>query len=108
MKINQLKGGAALSYITIFLTNIVGLVLTPFIIRSFGSAEDGLYTMIGALVGYMSVLDFGLNDTIVRYVAKYRAENDKEGEENFLAHSFIMYVCISIVVTILGLILYFI
>ncbi|MFD1162229.1 lipopolysaccharide biosynthesis protein [Hwangdonia seohaensis] len=107
MKVNQLKGGAALSYVIIFLTNIVGLVLTPFIIRSLGSAEYGLYTMIGALVGYMSVLDFGLNNTIVRFVAKYKAEGDKKGEENFLAHSFIMYFCISILVTILGLILYY-
>lgn len=107
MKINQLKGGAALSYVTIFLTNIVGLLLTPFIIRSLGSAEYGLYTMIGALVGYMSVLDFGLNNTIVRFVAKYKAEKDKEGEENFLAHSFIMYFCISLFVSILGCILYF-
>ncbi|WOD43358.1 lipopolysaccharide biosynthesis protein [Hwangdonia lutea] len=107
MKINQLKGGAALSYVIIFLTNIVGLVLTPFIIRSLGSAEYGLYTMIGALVGYMSVLDFGLNNTIVRFVAKYKAEGDKKGEENFLAHSFIMYFCISILVTVLGLILYY-
>ncbi|MFI0429077.1 lipopolysaccharide biosynthesis protein [Mariniflexile sp. HMF6888] len=107
MKVNQLKGGATLSYVTIFLTNIVGLVLTPFIIRSFGSAEYGLYTMIGALVGYMSVLDFGLNNTIVRFVAKYKAENNKKGEENFLAHSFIMYTFISLIVTILGFILYF-
>src|SRR5690606_27989113 len=78
-----------------------------FIIRSFGSAEYGLYTMIGALVGYMSVLDFGLNNTIVRFVAKYRVENDKQGEENFLAHSFIMYFCISVLVTVLGFLLYF-
>jgi len=107
MKINQLKGGAALSYVTIFLTNIVGIVLTPFIIRSLGSAEYGLYTMIGALVGYMSVLDFGLNNTIIRFVAKYKAEKDKKGEENFLAHSFIMYSCISVLVVSVGSILYF-
>ncbi|WP_248722984.1 lipopolysaccharide biosynthesis protein [Seonamhaeicola sp. ML3] len=107
MKINQLKGGAALSYINIFLTNIVGLFLTPFIIRSLGSAEYGLYTMIGALVGYMSVLDFGLNNTVIRYVAKYKANNDKKGEENFLAHSFIMYIFISILIGIIGTAIYF-
>ena len=107
MKINQLKGGAALSYVTIFLTNVVGLLLTPFIIRALGSAEYGLYTMIGALVGYMSVLDFGLNNNVVRFVAKFKAENDKQGEENFLAHSFIMYTFISLLVSIIGAILYF-
>ena len=107
MKISQLKGGAVLSYITIFLTNVVGLLLTPFIIRSLGSAEYGLYTMIGALVGYMTVLDFGLNNTVVRFVAKYKAKNDKKGEENFLAHSFIIYICISLLVVIIGSTLYF-
>lgn len=107
MAVNQLKGGVALSYVIILLTNGIGLVLTPFIIRSLGQSEYGLWTMIGALVGYMSVLDFGLNKTIVRFVAKYRAENDKKGEENFLAHGFIMYGIISVMVVIGGLSVYF-
>ncbi|MEM8937762.1 MAG: oligosaccharide flippase family protein [Bacteroidota bacterium] len=106
MRVNQLKGGAALSYINIFLTNILGLILTPFIIKSLGSAEYGLYTMIGALVGYLSVLDFGLNNTIIRFVAKYRAERNSRGEENFLAHSFIIYGFISSCIILLGVIAY--
>jgi O-antigen/teichoic acid export membrane protein len=105
--LSQLKKGVALSYIIIFLTNVVGLVLTPFIIRSLGKAEYGLYTMIGALVGYMTVLDFGLNSTIIRFVAKYRAEKDKKGEENFLAHSFIIYGFISLIIVCLGFAFYF-
>lgn len=107
MAVNQLKGGVALSYVIILLTNGIGLLLTPFIIRSLGQSEYGLWTMIGALVGYMTVLDFGLNKTIVRFVAKYRAENDKIGEENFLAHGFIMYGLISLLVVIGGLTVYF-
>lgn len=106
MAVNQLKGGVALSYVSIFLTNVIGLVLTPFIIRSLGTAEYGLYTMIGALVGYMSVLDFGLNKTVVRFVAKFRAEKDKKGEENFLAHAFIIFGIISTLILIGGSILY--
>lgn len=104
---SQLKKGAMLSYITIFLTNIVGLALTPFIIQSLGDAEYGLYMLIGAFVGYISVMDLGLNNTIVRFVAKYRAEQDKEGEENFLATTMLIYTVISIVVVLIGLVLYF-
>lgn len=107
MAVNQLKGGVALSYITIFLTNVIGLLMTPFIIRSLGDAEYGLYTMIGALVGYMAVLDFGLNKTIIRFVAKFRAEKDKVGEENFLAHAFIIFGLISTLIIIGGAIIYF-
>ncbi len=104
---SQLKKGALLSYITIFLTNIVGLLLTPFIIKSLGDAEYGLYTLIGAFVGYISVLDFGLNNTIVRFVAKYRAEKDKKGEENFLAITMGIYGVIAVIITLVGVLLYF-
>jgi len=104
---SQLKKGALLSYVTIFLTTIIGLVLTPFIIRSLGDAEYGLYILIGAFVGYMTVMDFGLNDSIVRFVSKYRAEGDKKGEENFLAVTMIIYGFISLIVALLGVGLYF-
>ncbi|CEN43375.1 Polysaccharide biosynthesis protein [Capnocytophaga canis] len=103
---NQLKKGAILSYLNIILTNVVGLVLTPFIIRSLGDSEYGLYTLIGAFVGYLSIMDLGLNNTIVRYVAKYRAENNKKKEEDFLGTSLMMYGGISLIVMIFGLSLY--
>ncbi len=103
---NQLKTGAILSYATIFLTNIVGLILTPFIIRSLGQSEYGLYILLGSLVGYISLFDFGLANTIVRFVAKYRANNDIEGEQRFLGSILKIYIGISILVVITGSILY--
>jgi len=106
MRLNQLKGGAALSYLNIIFTNVIGLLLTPYIINSLGNSEYGLYTMIGALVGYLSVLDFGLNNTIIRFVAKFREEKNKKEEENFLAHSFIIYAVISTIIILLGIIVY--
>lgn len=103
---SQLKKGALLSYLSIILTNVVGLVITPFIISKLGDAEYGLYTLIGAFVGYISVLDFGLNNTIIRFVAKYLAEGDKKGEQNFLAISMWIYGIISVLVVILGVVLF--
>lgn len=104
---SQLKKGAALSYITIILTNGIGLLLTPFIIRHLGNDEYGLYTLMGALIGYISVLDLGLNNTIVRFVAKYRARQDKQGEDNFLATVMLIYAAISAVIVLFGIGLYF-
>lgn len=99
---SQIKKGAFLNYVIIFLTNAVGLFITPFILNHIGKAEYGVYTAIGALVGTISVLDLGLNNTIVRFVAKYRAQNDRKGEENFLATTMLIYICISILIVILG------
>ena len=95
---SQLKKGAILSYGNILLTNIIGLVITPFMIKALGDSEYGLYTLIGSLVTYFSLMDFGLNNTIIRFVAKYRAEKDKKGEENFLVSILLIYLVISLVV----------
>lgn len=104
---SQVKQGAALSYINIFLTNVIGLFLTPFIIGHLGNSEYGLYILIGGVIGYISVLDLGLNNTIIRYVSKYRAEKDKDGEEKFLTTIMFIYSIISIAVTIIGIIIYY-
>ncbi|RZJ34864.1 MAG: polysaccharide biosynthesis protein [Flavobacterium sp.] len=104
---SQLKKGAILSFVTIILTNGIGLVLTPFMIYKLGDSEYGLYTLIGSLVGYISVLDFGLNNSIVRFVARYRALEERANEENFLATTMLIYGVISAVIVLLGIALYF-
>jgi len=106
MNTNQLKLGVYLSYISLFVTNITNLILTPFIIRNLGQSEYGLYMLIGAIVGYIAVLDFGLGNTTVRYVSKYKAEKDRRGEENFLFSTSIIYILISFIILIIGIVMY--
>lgn len=104
---SQLKKGAILSYLSIILTNGIGLLLTPFMIHKLGDSEYGLYTLIGSLIGYISVLDFGLNNTIVRFVSKYRALEDKKGEQNFLATTMLIYAVISFLIVLFGVVLFY-
>lgn len=104
---SQLKKGALLTYLNIFLTNIIGVVLTPFIIRSLGDSEYGLYTLIGSFVIYLSLMDMGLNNTIVRFVAKYRLQNNKVAEQEFLSTTMIVYFGISFVLVLIGILLFF-
>ncbi len=104
---SQLKKGATLTYLNIFLSNSLGLILTPFIIRSLGQSEYGLYTLIGSFVSYLTLLDLGLNNSIIRFVAKYRAENDIEGERRFLGTAVWAYVGIAMLLVIIGFILFF-
>lgn len=104
---SQLKKGAVLSYINIILTSVIGLAITPFIINSLGDSEYGLYMLIGSFVSYLTLMDFGLNNTIIRFVAKYRAEKDITGERRFLGTIMLIYCAISAVLIIIGLFLFF-
>jgi O-antigen/teichoic acid export membrane protein len=103
----QLKPGVLLSYFSLVVNNLASLFFVPFILRSIGQAQYGLYALIFSVVSYLTVLDFGLSTTITRYVAKYRAESNQKGQANFLALTIMIYFFMAICVLIIGAILYF-
>ena len=70
---SKIAKGAIISYVSIFLNIVISLVYTPWMIRQIGVSDYGLYSLVGAFLGYFT-LDFGLSGTITRFIAKYRAE----------------------------------
>lgn len=107
MAVNQLKAGAILSYVLIFLNNIVGIAYTPFLIRSLGQSEFGLYSIAAATVGYLTIMDLGFGNAIIRFTAKYRALGDKETENNLHGMFTVIYTVLGVIVAMAGCIMYF-
>ena len=107
MAINQLKAGAVLSYISIGLNNIIGLTYTPFMLRMMGQSEYGLYSLVASVVSYLTVLDLGFANAIVRYTAKFRAEGKIREQYEMFGMFFLLYIVIGILTLLVGSILYF-
>ena len=106
MKRNQIKAGAVLSYLSLFLNTFVSLLYTPFMLYKMGQSEYGLYSLTASVVGYLTILDFGFGNAIVRYTAKYKTLNHKEKEFNLNGMFLIIYTTIGMITVIAGLILY--
>lgn len=104
---NQLKAGAFLNYIIILLNVLVGLLYTPYMLRMMGQSEYGLYSLVASVISYLTILDLGLGNAVVRYTAKFRAENKKEEQYEMFGMFFIMYIAIGVIAFIAGLALYF-
>lgn len=104
---SQLKKGAVLSYVNIILTTVVGLILTPFIVKNLGANQYGLYVLIGSLIVYFSLLDFGIGDTVIRYIARYRVSKTKSDEAQFLGSLLTIFIPIIVFILITGGITYF-
>ncbi|SHJ16338.1 Membrane protein involved in the export of O-antigen and teichoic acid [Mesonia phycicola] len=102
---NQFKTGALISYLSIFVTNISGLLLTPYIIRRLGTSEYGVYVLVGSIIAYLSVLDFGLNNAVAKYVTKYRLKSEKESEANFLGLISLNFLGLLIIISIIGVLI---
>lgn len=107
MKVNQLKAGAVLSYGILGLSNLVALFYTPYMLRMMGQSEYGLYAIVASVMAYLTVLDFGLGNTIVRYTAKFRAEGKHEELHSMYGMFIVVYLVIGIIAVALGLGLYF-
>lgn len=107
MRINQIKAGAVLNYVIIFLNAVVGLLYTPYLLRCLGQSEYGLYSLVVPIVGYLTILDFGFGNAVIRYTAKFRAEGKQKEQYEMFGMFVILYSVIALVAFIVGLILYF-
>lgn len=104
---NQLKAGAILNYVVIILNTLVGLLYTPYMLRMMGQSEYGLYALVASVIGYLTVLDLGLGNAIVRYTAKYRAEGEKKEQYEMFGMFLILYLAIGVIALFAGMGLYF-
>ena len=77
----QIKYGVVLSYAYVAVNVLSGIVFTPFLIHSLGQSQYGLYEIIVSLASNISILNFGLGGSVVKYVSTYRGEGDKEKQE---------------------------
>lgn len=106
MEINQRKAGIVLSYVSMFFSIAIGLIYVPMLLHFLGKEQYGLYQLMGSLIAYMAVMDFGLGNTITRYYSRYLALKDEENQANVLAISSIIYGGLTVVVVIAGIIIY--
>lgn len=107
MKVNQLKVGAFLSYVVLGLSNLVGLLYIPYMLRMMGQSEYGLYSLVASVVAYLTVLDLGFGNAIIRYTAKFRAEGKVDQQYSMFGMFIVLYTVIGIIAFIGGMAMYF-
>lgn len=96
------KIGALLSYVHMIFEVLSTLLLTPFVISSLGSAEYGVYKLIAAITSYLLLLDLGMGNSVVRYVAKFKENHDIESSRKYLGVCMVYYAAVSVIVLLLG------
>ena len=62
-----------------FLFNVVTtFFISPYVVKSLGNTTYGLWVLLGSLVGYLGLLDFGVRGAVTRYVARFHADQNDE------------------------------
>lgn len=73
-----------MSYVSIIISCVGAIFVTPFIVKCLGDSSYGVYRIIVSLISYMSVLNFGFGNSAIRYLAEFRVKNQKNKEREFL------------------------
>lgn len=99
------KIGVILSYVLMILEVLSTLLLTPFIIRTLGQAEYGVYKLSASIIAYLLLLDLGVGNSVVRFVAKYRASKDFLNCRRFMGVATVFYFVVAIIAFVVGMVL---
>lgn len=98
----QMKAGAILSYVQIFLSVLTGLLYTPVMLRLMGQNEYGLYGTVNSTIALLSLLDLGFTSSYIRFYSKYKVENRQDKINSFNSLFFIVFLIISVIAAIIG------
>ncbi len=94
----------ALGVYAVYAAAIVsGLVVTPVVIHSIGKSAFGVWTFIGAITIYLSVLDFGVGPSIVRFGAEARGRGAPDDLNEIASTGLAMYAGIGLLTLPIGI-----
>lgn len=80
---------------------LIGLFTAPVLIQHLGTAHYGIFLLIGSVTGLLTVMNFGLGEATLRYVARYYGDRDSVGINRVFGSTLSFYVVIAAVVSAL-------
>ena len=101
------KWGAVFSYVNMLISVIVGILVTPILIKNLGDSEYGIFIMVSSFSVYLGVVQSGFSDTVIRYSTKFRAKDDPEGTNLFNGLVMSINMVLTVMLLLSGLVLYY-
>ncbi|MFH1198740.1 MAG: oligosaccharide flippase family protein [Candidatus Omnitrophota bacterium] len=87
-----------------FVVNLViTLLVTPFIIHSLGTNLYGIWALTISITGYFGLLNFGVYNSVVKYISEYKAKNDYIQVSHVASACFTFFAFIGLLVFVLSI-----
>ncbi len=79
------------NWVSLVASVAASFVLMPLVVSQLGDNSFGVWAFLTTLLQYTVIMYFGLGATIVRFVAAYHAEDDKESLNRLVSTIFFIY-----------------
>lgn len=93
------------SWASIFVGIAFAFVLAPLTVRALGDLYYGVWTLLMQLTGYLWLFDFGVRESVVKYVAQYHAVDDRAQVNRTVNAAVSIYSLVSLGTLILAAVL---
>jgi O-antigen/teichoic acid export membrane protein len=98
-----LRRNAASAYAVYGVAILSGLIVTPVVFHAIGKSALGIWTFIGGITIYLSVLDFGVGPSIVRFAAAARGRDAHDELHEIASTGLAMYGVIGLITLPIGI-----
>jgi len=104
-KVRHLVRGVISNYIGRFVGLGTWFLLTPFILDHLEPTLYGLWLLVGSVMAYGSLLDFGISSAITKYIAEFRAKQQYENAQQLLTTALVVYLALGSLVVVASIII---
>jgi O-antigen/teichoic acid export membrane protein len=96
--------GSLSNYAGRFLSRGLWFLLTPFVLGELGPAGFGLWVLVGSLAAYGYLLDLGIVNAVVKYLAEFEAQGRRADAQVLITSALWAYAALAVVAVVLGLV----
>ncbi len=86
---------------------VITFLLTPILIRGLGDQRYGIWSLVESVLAYLSLFDLGIVASLVRYAARYQAQQDWKNFNRIVNTCFLLNLGIGMLVLIVTAVLAF-
>ncbi|UCD18151.1 MAG: hypothetical protein JSV44_04365, partial [Candidatus Zixiibacteriota bacterium] len=79
------------SWVALAVRVLIVFLVNPFIIHTLGNDRFGAWMLIFSIINYLTVLDLGLKQALIRFVSKFLGLNEFDNINEVLNTSFAIY-----------------
>jgi O-antigen/teichoic acid export membrane protein len=105
--IRQLGKNIFSSWSSFAVRALLVFLVNPFIIHTLGNDRYGVWILAISIINYMTILDLGLKQSLIRYISMYLGLDDYERVNSVLNTAFLLYIIIALIAVVLTFILSF-
>lgn len=98
----QLKGGMLISYFTLVAGNVIPLFYTPYVVKTLGMEEFGVYSLAKSITDFLVLLNLGFSAGVLKFINQAIAEKDYEARDNIFTLSVYCFFAIFLVILLVG------